>query len=66
MIWSLFSKQKEAHTLINELNSENTEISKAAYHELLENTAEDCDSLLLDALNSPEIEKETKLAIRMQ
>ncbi|MBR4329978.1 MAG: HEAT repeat domain-containing protein, partial [Candidatus Riflebacteria bacterium] len=63
MIWSLFSKQKEAHTLINELNSENTEISKAAYHELLENTAEDCDSLLLDALNSPEIEKETKLAI---
>ena len=53
MIWSLFSKQKEAHTLINELNSENTEISKAAYHELLENTAEDCDSLLLDALNSP-------------
>ena len=63
MIWSLFSKQKEAHTLINELTSEDAEISKAAYRELLDNTAEDCDSLLLDALNSPDIEKETKLAI---
>lgn len=63
MIWSLFQKPKEAHVLINELNSNNPDVSKAAYRELLDNTAEDCDSLLMNALNSPDIAKETKLAI---
>ncbi|MBQ2593013.1 MAG: HEAT repeat domain-containing protein, partial [Candidatus Riflebacteria bacterium] len=63
MIWSLFQKRKEAHILINELNSDNTDVSKAAYRELLDNTGEDCDSLLLDALNSRDVSKETKLAI---
>jgi HEAT repeat protein len=63
MIWSLFQKRKEAHILINELNSDNSEVSKAAYRELLDNTGEDCDSLLLDALNSRDVSKETKLAI---
>ncbi len=63
MIWSLFQKHKEAHILINELNSDNSEVSKAAYRELLDNTGEDCDSLLLDALNSRDVSKETKLAL---
>ena len=63
MIWSLFSKPKEPHILINELNSDDKALSKAAYHDLLEHSGDECDTLLLDALNSPDIIDETKLAI---
>ncbi len=63
MIWSIFSKTKEPHILINELNSENAEVSKAAYHELLDHTSEDCDKLLIDALSSIDTAKEKKQAI---
>ena len=63
MIWSLFSKPKEPHTLINELNSDDKAVSKEAYHELLNYAGNECDTLLLDALISHDIETETKLAI---
>lgn len=63
MIWSIFKKNKEPHTLINELNSDNAEVSKNAYKELLEHPDEECDNLLLIALNSRNTIKEKKLAI---
>ncbi len=63
MIWSLFSKPKEPHILINELNSDDAEVSKAAYHALLDHDSADCDRLLIDALSSIDTVKEKKQAI---
>ena len=63
MIWSIFNKAKEPHILLNELNSEDQEVHKNAYKELLNHPSQEAESLMMISLTGRETPRQTVLAI---
>lgn len=63
MIWPFNSSNKEPHVLLNNLNSDDVNVHKSAYKELLNTTDSSVEQLMISALENSDTPKNTKLSL---